>query len=73
MRSITASADGIRTQGTAQVRLDAGSRIALEAAEHGIRAAGTADVILDAPACVVDSDGQHIRIEGNAAVTGCGL
>jgi hypothetical protein len=69
----TASADGIRAQGTAQVWLDAGSRIALEAAEHGIRAAGTADIRLDAPACVIDSDGQHVRLDGNATVTGCGL
>jgi hypothetical protein len=69
----TASADGIRAQGTAQVRLDAGSPIALEAAEHGIRAAGTAEVLLNAPACGIDSDGQHVRIDGNATVTGCGL
>jgi hypothetical protein len=68
----TASADGIRAQGTAQVRLDAGSPIALEAAEHGIRAAGTAEVLLNGPACVIDSDGQPIRREGNATVTGCG-
>jgi hypothetical protein len=59
-------------QGTAQVRLDAGSRIALEAAEHGIRAAGTAEVLLNGPTCVIDSDGQPIRLEGNATVTGCG-
>jgi hypothetical protein len=68
----TASADGIRAQGTAQVRLDAGGPIALEAAEHGIRAAGTAEVLLNGPACVIDSDGQPIRLEGNATVTGCG-
>ena len=69
----TASADAIRAQGTAQVRLDAGSRLTLDATEHGIRAAGTADILLNAPACVIDSDGQHVRIEGNATVTGCGL
>jgi len=69
----TAAEDGIRAQGTSQVRLDAGSRLTLDAAEHGIRAAGTADIILDAPACVIDSDGQHVRLEGQATVTGCGL
>jgi hypothetical protein len=69
----TASADAIRAQGTAQVRLNAGSRLTLDATEHGIRAAGTADIRLDALACVIDSDGQHVRIEGNATVTGCGL
>jgi hypothetical protein len=69
----TAAADGIRAQGTAEVRLDAGSRLTLEAAEHGIHAAGTAAILLDAPACVIDSDGQPVRIDGNATVTGCGL
>jgi hypothetical protein len=69
----TAAADGIRAAGTAQVRLDADSCMAVEAAEDGIRAAGTADIILDTPACVIDSDGQRIRIDGNATVTGCGL
>jgi len=41
------------------------------ASADGIRAQGTADILLDAQACVIDSAGQHVRIEGNATVTGC--
>jgi hypothetical protein len=69
----TAAEDGIRAQGTSEVQLDAGSRLTLDATEHGIRAAGTADISLKAPECVIDSDGQHVRLDGQATVTGCGL
>jgi len=69
----TAAEDSIRAEGTAQVQLDAGSRLTLHAAEHSIRAAGTADILLDAPDCVIDSAGPHVRLDGQATVTGCGL
>jgi hypothetical protein len=64
----------IRAEGNSSIHLTTTTgAIQCTASADGIRAQGTADIILDAPACVIHSNGQHVRIDGHATVTGCEL